>query len=381
MKVLYITNYDTMYGANTSLLGMMAELKQNFGVEPYLLVPGGGEIKKLCDREGIPCFCYDFRISALDENTRYLKLRKWTRRGMRYVDFYRVWKAISKEKIGFDLVHSNSSIFDIGYFLARRWRVPHIWHVREFVKEDYGLESVVGKNVLKRQLSGSDAVIAISDKIKKEILKQSRMINVRKIYNGVRVTRQYTKSYRKGNITRFCIIGTIQTRKNQLDAVVACKKLEEKNFCNFQLYIVGGRGGTYYEEILEYLNQNPTLSDKIIFTGYCDDVNLFLLDKDVGIMASDAEAFGRVTVEYMANYMPVIATKTGGTPEVVGEAGDYFLPHDIDSLAELMALYIEDEERVCIKGNLARERAVNFTTERNAERIYEVYKEVSHAAG
>lgn len=381
MKVLYITNYDTMYGANTSLLGMMIALKNKYNVEPYLLVSGSGKIKELCDKAGIQCFCYDFRISAVDERIRWKQLRKWTRRWMRYVDFYRVERVVRKKRICFDMVHSNSSIFDIGLFLAGKWGVPHVWHVREFAREDYGLEFVFGRYAFERKLLRSDSVIAISDEIRNRVFSINKKINVERIYNGVDIVRQYEKKYFIGGEIRFCIVGSIQPRKNQLDVVKACKRLTEKGISNYRLYIVGDDTGTYCERIWEYLDNNPEIKDKVVFTGYRDDVNQLLKDMDIGVMASDAEAFGRVTVEYMANYMPVIATKTGGTPEIVGEAGAYYIPHDIDRLSELMALYMKDNELVQLSGKMARERALGFTTKRNSERVYEVYKEVSHAAG
>lgn len=379
MKILYITNYDTMYGANTSLFWMMISLKQDYGVEPYLLVPGGGKIGQLCQKAAIPCLCYDFRISALPENTKWIGFRKLTRRFMRYTDFYRIWKTINSQDIHFDLIHSNSSIFDIGVFLAKRWKIPHVWHIREFAKEDYGLVSVLNKRTIRNQYMNSDAVIAISDAIQERIFSYSNLIPVRKIYNGIHLVEKYEKKYAKDDVINFCIIGSICRRKNQLDTVKACIKLEEKGLSNYCLYIVGDTGGDYYQEILQYIAEHPILQEKIIFTGYCDDVNQFLKDKDVGIMASDAEAFGRVTVEYMANYMPVIGTNTGGTPEVVGDAGKLYEPHNIDQLGEYMSYFICNMRVLERDGMLARKQSEFFSAEKNAESIHEIYQEVYNA--
>ncbi len=377
MKVLYITNYTTMYGANTSLYYMMLCLKEKYGIIPYLLLPkgnGNSKMAEFCQNAGIMCFQYDFRISVLDEETKYLAFRKLTRRVMRYVDFYKILSLFNQENIKFDFIHSNSSIFDIGYFLAKKWKISHVWHIREFAKEDYQLVSVLNKKAIIKKYQQSSAIVAISGAIFDKIQQYGTLNNVYKINNGINIVAEYHKKYAEDGVYKFCIVGSIQPKKNQLDVVKACLKLEEREITNYLLYIVGDKAGSYYEEIIQFIEEHPVLKEKIIFTGFCDDVNQFLKDKDVGIMASEAEAFGRVTVEYMANYMPVIGTNTGGTPEILAGVGSLYEPHDTEKLSKLMIHYINIGNSILEEGICARERAKEFSTEKNAEAIYTLYK-------
>lgn len=376
MKVLYITNYGTMYGANRSLYNMICLLKNEYDIEPYVLASGGGPIVDLCENEGIQCFCEDFRISAVNENIKHKNLKKITRRIMRYKEFISFAKKIERLGIKFDIIHSNSSIFDIGLFLARRWRLPHVWHIREFAKEDYGLESIFTKREMLKQYRMSDAVIAISDAIKDRVNSYGEGVKTFRIYNGIDVCEKYKKNYCNEGIVRFCIVGSIKEQKGQFDCVKACDLLKQKNIDNFRFYIVGGIGGLHFKQIEEYIDEHPGIKENIVFTGYCDNVDEFLKNMDVGIMASYEEAFGRVTVEYMSNYMPVIGTNTGGTPEILTEEGRFFEPADIVGLSKHMEDLVKHKEKIQTEGEKARRTAEKFTKERNVKEIYNMYKDL-----
>lgn len=377
MKVLFITNYDLMYGANQSLFYMMKNLKDLYNVEPYLLVPGGGVIGEFCKKENIDCICADFRISYIDGNTQFYPVRKVTRRIMRFTDYIRIYKKIKLLGLKFDLVHSNSSVFDIGYFLAKWWKIPHVWHVREFAGIHYNLYNVVPVIGELRQYRKSDAVIAISDSIKQYISNKGKGISLYMIYDGIEITPRYDKQYCRNGIVRFCIIGAMNKKKNQLDVVKACMKLLTQNISSFELYIVGDyKGAETAKEIDAMCDSNPELDKRIIRTGYCNQINTFLVDMDIGIMASEKEAFGRVTIEYMANYMSVIGTNSGGTPELIEGIGDLYEPHDIDCLAQLMRKYICNPELLVERSVQNRTRAEVYTARKNAGNVNAVYKKV-----
>lgn len=379
MKVLFITNYDLMYGANQSLFYMMKHLKESYNVEPYLLVPKGGVIGEYCKRENISCICPDFRISYIDGNTKWFPIRKLTRRIMRFTDYIRIYRKINSLGLNFDLVHSNSSVFDIGYFLAKWWRIPHVWHVREFAQMHYNLHNVISAASELRQYQKSSAIIAISDAIMQNVENKGKNINLYRIYNGIEITEKYNKQYCKEGIVKFCIVGALNKKKNQVDVVRACLRLLDKNIDNFELYIVGDYEGSPAEEIDDLCDRYPELDKRVRRIGYCDDVNALLINMDVGIMASDKEAFGRVTIEYMANYMSVIGTNSGGTPELIEGVGDLFEPHDIVGLAELMEKYIRNPRLLYDKCQKNRMQAEKFGAKNNADNIYAIYKNILYS--
>ena len=81
------------------------------------------------------------------------------------------------------------------------------------------------------------------------------------------------------------------------------------------------------------------------------------------------EPFGMTTVEGMASGLAVVASNTGGTPEVVGDAGFLFERDDAGSLAAHLARLLADDGLRANRRHLARERALEFPWERTWGRI------------
>ena len=92
---------------------------------------------------------------------------------------------------------------------------------------------------------------------------------------------------------------------------------------------------------------------------------------DLFVLPSLSESFGIVQIEAMACGVPVVATINGGSEEII-TSEDYGLlvePANPEDLAEkiLIALNKEwDKEKI-------RKYAEQFTWERIAERIHEIY--------
>ena len=73
------------------------------------------------------------------------------------------------------------------------------------------------------------------------------------------------------------------------------------------------------------------------------------------------EPFGLTTVEGMASGLAIVASRTGGTTEVVGEAGFLFERDSEDELAGHLEALVGDKELRRDYGRLARKRAEQFT--------------------
>lgn len=70
---------------------------------------------------------------------------------------------------------------------------------------------------------------------------------------------------------------------------------------------------------LEFLNK------RILFTGNRDDIESILQIIDVGILISPSEGLSNAIIEYMTTGKPVIATKEGGTGELVKHGWNGYL--------------------------------------------------------
>jgi len=104
-----------------------------------------------------------------------------------------------------------------------------------------------------------------------------------------------------------------------------------------------------YQELLSVIKQHACLDGKVHFTGYISDEELVVLYSDAlaVTMPSFSEGFGLPAVEAMACHVPVLATKAGSIPEVVGDAGLYFDPYKIEEISE--AIFQMASDKVLLK--------------------------------
>jgi N-acetyl-alpha-D-glucosaminyl L-malate synthase BshA len=88
------------------------------------------------------------------------------------------------------------------------------------------------------------------------------------------------------------------------------------------------------------------VADQVLFLGKQNSVAELLSCSDLFLLPSEMESFGLVALEAMACGVPVVATNTGGVPEVVehGVSG-YLAPiGDIDAMAEAGVQLLSDQD-------------------------------------
>ena len=93
-------------------------------------------------------------------------------------------------------------------------------------------------------------------------------------------------------------------------------------------------------------------------------------------MPSIYEGFGLPILEAMSCGCPVVASKGGSLPEVVGEAGRFVDPYDVESIANGIKEVFNDpslQKELSQKGII---QAKKFTWEKTVEKTMGVYKSV-----
>ena len=98
---------------------------------------------------------------------------------------------------------------------------------------------------------------------------------------------------------------------------------------------------------------------------------------DVVVLPSRTEAFGLVAVEAMACGVPVVASRVGGLPEVVGEAATLVPPGDSEALARGIVDILEDHPRRLDLAAAGRCRVLeHFSLDRVVARHRELYARI-----
>src|ERR1700740_2294748 len=106
----------------------------------------------------------------------------------------------------------------------------------------------------------------------------------------------------------------------------------------------------------EYIVRTKHLSKDVFFMGKQDQVQEKLGLADLFLLPSELESFGLAALEAMACEVPVIATRTGGVPEVVEHGVDGYLvePGDVKEAARYAIEILSRADRGREMGKIAR---------------------------
>lgn len=378
LRILFVTHTVVMAGANSSLLRLMLELRENHQVEPVVLMPqvhpayANRNLQKTCRELHIECHSHRFYWFKEQRNWKsYLKCLSnllwypciwWRMRGERY-----------------DIVHTNGSVISLGALLSRARHAPHVWHLREFGELGLGLQSLLGRGYEKWVYRHADLFIAISKSLKEYYADRIPREKIQMIYNGVLPPDEQYVARHENAVVQFCMVGLLSSQKNQMEALQAADILVNRwGVKNFHLSFIGLEDAAYAHALRRYMAEKG-LADHVTLMGERNDVSRQLSRMDVGLMLSSFEAFGRVTVEYMMHNLAVIASDSGANCEIVEHGRSGFVYHlgDVEELARLMRLLTVDRQRLLEVAGNGRARAMNtFTSHRNSEQIHQAYLSV-----
>ena len=135
---------------------------------------------------------------------------------------------------------------------------------------------------------------------------------------------------------------------------------------------------------LESLAEQCGLGGRVRFLGDRRDVPAVLAALDVSVVPSFSESLSNVIVESMAAGVPVVATRVGGSPEVVrhGETGLLVPPADEDALVEALGNLLSQPELRREWGGRARELArARFGFDQVRKQFEQLYHDVLEEKG
>lgn len=159
-----------------------------------------------------------------------------------------------------------------------------------------------------------------------------------------------------------------------LKAVAACPILKNA----FDVIAFGGGAFTATEQsIIKSLGFSPQTVHQM--SGGDDVLGSLYSQACAFIYPSVYEGFGLPPLEAMAHSCPVITSNSSSMPEVVGNAGQYFDPLDIEAQAEAISSVVFDEQRRRELIALGQQRLSLFTWERCALETQTVYQQLIQA--
>lgn len=264
-----------------------------------------------------------------------------------------------------------TSIFDLNY---------------HFHPEDFGfLELMVYKILIPLGAIVSDKIIIFTNKSKTEMVKTLSVSQskIEVVYPGVsevfknKVSKiENARFLRKFSLKPGYILSNAVSHphKNLLSLVKSYNQIlnKHKDFPNLVLL---GFAGREQGEISKFINENGTLKEKVIFTGWVDvtTVNSFYRNASLFVFPSVYEGFGLPLIEAMATGVPVITSKYSCIPEVVGNGAMVIDTKNVNKLSDTILKVIKDKR---IRNSLIKKgikRSQNFTWKNFGQGIIKAY--------
>lgn len=286
----------------------------------------------------------------------------------------------------YDIVHTHISKAGVlGRRAAHRAKTPSVVHTYHGSVAEIGGRSLAGSlflSIERRAAAVSDRLLAISADVQKHLLSLGVGTGpqFRVIPNGIDLAYfDPAGSYpRPAGVTGSPVIGCIAslTPEKGLATLVEAVPRLAAQYPSLQVCIVGD--GPLRAD-LEREAQAGGLESRVQFCGATADVRPYLSSFDVLALPSLSEGMGRVLMEAMAMNVPVVASRTGGVPEVVtdGETGLLVSPGDPAALAEGLAALLGDEAGRRAMAERARRRvAEEFSLDRMIRSVEQIYMDL-----
>ena len=246
------------------------------------------------------------------------------------------------------VVLTNTMVIPAHAIAAKLLGIPHFWMVREFGRDDHRLQFLLGHHRTIRLIGQlSEAVICNSHAVESAHLAIAPKMTTSVVYPVVDTPLGTPPERHPGEPMRAVLVGYLSQAKGQHLAVEAVA-IARKRGVDIELTLVGGGNQTP----LRTLAQRLGVEDLVNIHGPTRDLGPYWSAAHVGLMCSQREAFGRVTVEAMRAGLPVCGTNAGGTPEIIdpGVNGLLSPAGDAAALADNMMALESDED---LRHNLA----------------------------
>lgn len=349
-SVLFFFHFsDANNGGIRSMLDVIDSFLELGNIKMYAAFPdlNGSAIPYLQERgvEVLP-FCHA-TWNVLSTGSWLKSVRQLPRRlflqHKNLIFLIKVGKIIKEENI--DCIYSNTFACLAGALCSKVYNCKHIWHIREFGMQDHNMYPLFGFKALYYLLNHwTDKVIVISKSLLQRYSPYVHSDKMSVIYDDISPAFINDTRNVSGDCINVLMAGTVQPGKRQLEAIRATE-LAKKNGCDIHLFIAGGGLPDYMHSLEKYIKQHD-MDSYVTFLGYVTDMNSLRSKMDIGLVCSQSEAFGRVTVEGMLSHLAMIGARNAGTSELIchGQTGCLYELGNYTELAEQIMSLCKDEE-------------------------------------
>jgi glycosyltransferase involved in cell wall biosynthesis len=231
-------------------------------------------------------------------------------------------------------------------------------------------------------------VFTVSEDLKRHIVAEGfsdRRVGV--IYNGIDIGPRPTAADRDrarvllGLSSESFVIGTVARLDPVKDLETLIQSTAQLNRARPTLLLIVGDGDE--RQRLERAAHAADGGVSSRFLGHRDDARTLLAACDVYANSSISEGVSLTILEAMAAALPVVATRVGGTPEVIDESCARLVPaRNVEALTTALSALSQSPETRTTLGKAGRARVeTRFTLDRMVGEYREAYFRAAECSG
>lgn len=309
-------------------------------------------------------------------------------KGRHAYDFRMIGRVIELVKaLQIDIVHAHEVKSDLIAYLAAQVRpVPIVTTLHGWIGNSF--KQRLFAKLDKQIIRGFDRVIAVSRRIEEELLAAGvpgeRLCMV---HNAI-VVERYRRTGRRGILAEvigrpiagpvIASLGRLSPEKGHADLIDAMDRVIR---CGQKVSLVLIGDGPERSKLVQQVNELG-LQGMVHLPGYIQEPQRLFEEIDLMVLPSHTEGLPNAALEALLMEVPVLATRVGGTPEVItdGNTGRLVSPHSPEELAAGLLEFLsapESWKQMAMQGKDMVKATFDFQARtRKVEAIYaELMKE------
>ncbi len=330
-KIIWLAHEGNLSGANIALLEYVDALKDDYDF--HIILPHSGTMSSALRQRNIsstviPQYGWVGNSQKNIEN----QLKRWLRS---FLALRATKKLIIKEKA--DIVFTNTLIPFIAAQAASQLNKPHVWWIHEFGEEDFGFKIGWGnpQAAYAKMKKWSRLIICNSEAVTKKFKALMPHATIKRLYQPVSWHAKPIAAKQKN--ARFLMFGQIIPSKGHRQVLEVMAELKQtKAHIDNTLHIKGPcENKAYLNELLHFIAEHDLEQQVKIEIGFFQKEETMSL-YEVLIVASQAEAFGRVIIEANKAGLQVVVKNSGGAPELMNETNG-LLYNNVNELKQILS--------------------------------------------
>ena len=193
--------------------------------------------------------------------------------------------------------------------------------------------------------------------------------------SGLEKIEARNKLYINSNAIVLISVANLLPYKDYFTTLTALKALKDRGYL-FEYIIIGD--GMLKDEIIKFIDKLD-LNNDVTILGQVQNVKDYLRISDIFIHSSKGEGCSNAILEAMSSGLPIIATNTGGTPEIVTKKNGILFQYKNSKELENAVIKLLDNEQIRSDFGTESLETVKskFTTKKMMSNYYKIMDDIA----